>query len=124
MIRNGYVGGVLFMATAGLSGCAPAADIDFVQPEGPLEQVRDVRECAPVVERQVDALGLAGRVESITYVRDRLRERRGSDGDDIDILRGVVAWVDVSDCSGYVVIDMRPTCRIKQIYTRGECTLP
>lgn len=113
------------MAVILLAGCTPTANVDFVQPEGPLTQVRRAQECAPVVERQVEALGLADRVESITYVQDRLTDRgRSGDDDGFDILRGVTAWVDVSDCSGYVVIDMRPTCRIQQIYPRGECTVP
>lgn len=123
MFRNWVATGGAAMTVVLLTGCTPAANVDFVQPEGPLVPVRRAEQCAPVVERQVDALGLARRVESITYVDDRLNDR-GGDDDSFDMLRGVTAWVDVSDCSGYVVIDMRPTCRIKQIYPRGECTVP
>ncbi len=123
MFRNRFFGGGAVAATLVLAGCVQTADIDFVEPERPLVTVSRAEQCAPVVDRQVDALGLSGRVESITYVDDRLRGR-GDDDDDFDILRSVVAWVDVSDCQGYVVIDMRATCRIKQIYARGECTVP
>ena len=121
MFRKRCFGGTAVVATVVLAGCAPVADVDFVQPEGPLVTVQRAEQCAPVVDRQVEALGLSGRVESIIYVEDDLRGRRD---DDFDILRGVIAWVDVSDCDGYVVIDMRPTCRIKQIYPRGSCTVP
>lgn len=121
MFRKRVLGGATVAAAALTAACVPAADIDFVQPEPPLSIVQRGEQCAPVVERQVDALGLSGRVESITYVEDELRS---SGEDDLDILRGVVAWVDVSDCQGYVVIDMRATCRIKQIYPRGSCTVP
>ena len=120
MFRKRFLGGATG-AAALTAACVPTADIDFVQPEPPLGAVQRAEQCAPVVERQVDALGLSGRVESITYVDDDVR---GSGDDDFDILRGVVAWVDVSDCQGYVVIDMRPTCRIKQIYPRGSCSVP
>lgn len=121
MFHNRYFGFGAVAATVWLAGCTPAADIDFVQPEPPLQVVQRAEQCAPVVERQVDALGLSGRVESIIYVDNELQNRGG---DDFDILQEVVAWVDVSDCDGYVVIDMRPTCRIKQIYPRGSCTIP
>ena len=121
MFRKHLLGAVTVGGAALTAACVPAANTAFVQPEPPLMTVQRAEQCAPVVERQVEALGLSGRVESITYVDDDLQ--RGGD-DDFDILRGVIAWVDVSDCQGYVVIDMRPTCRIKQIYPRGECTVP
>ena len=121
MFRNRCFGGAAVMAAVSLAGCTPVADVDFVQPEGPLVSVQRAEQCAPGVDRQVEALGLSGRIESIIYVED---DFSGRGDDDFDILRGVVAWVDVSDCDGYVVIDMRPTCRIKQIYPRGSCTVP
>ena len=107
---------------AALVACAPTADVPFVQPEGPLVRHTDARQCAPVVERQVDALGLSGRAASISY-HEQLQNRDRS-GDRPEFLRGFNAWVDLSDCQGYLVIDMRPTCSIRQIYVTDSCPLP
>lgn len=78
------------------------------------------RQCAPVVEQHVAAYGLSDQVESITYL-----------GDDFDLglrtfdfNRRLYAWVDLTSCEGYVVFDMRDTCRVRRVYTRGDCQLP
>jgi hypothetical protein len=40
-----------------------------------------------------------------------------------EVLVGVDAWVDLSACRGSLVVDMSTTCRVRQVYTRGECRL-
>ena len=34
---------------------------------------------------------------------------------------GVEGWVRLNSCSGWLVINMRPTCYILESYTLGEC---
>lgn len=109
----------IMAVAAGLTACAEQTNVNFVQPEGPLRSVQDAVECAPVVDRQVAELGLTD-VQSISLVEDRLNPTRR----DFDDIRGVTAWINLNSCTGYIVINMRPTCRIKEIYTRGDCTLP
>ena len=35
----------------------------------------------------------------------------------------ILAWVSLRSCRGKLVIDMSPTCRVRQVYGRGECSL-
>ena len=35
----------------------------------------------------------------------------------------ILAWVSLQSCRGKLVIDMSPTCRVRQVYGRGECSL-
>jgi hypothetical protein len=40
-------------------------------------------------------------------------------------LTGYRAWLRVARCEkGYVVVNMRPTCAIKTIWTLGDCDVP
>ena len=107
---------------ASLAACAPTADADFVQPDNQQVSYRDARQCAPVVERQLDALGLSAQAGTIGYFEELRNRDRG--GDRPEALRGFNAWVDLRDCPGYLVIDMWTNCRITQIYTTGSCSLP
>jgi hypothetical protein len=34
---------------------------------------------------------------------------------------GVDGWVRLKSCSGWLVINMKPACYIKQTFTRGDC---
>ena len=40
------------------------------------------------------------------------------------VARGVKAWVSLKTCEGSVVIVTTKSCRVKQTYTRGACTVP
>ncbi len=40
------------------------------------------------------------------------------------VVVGVHAWVDLKSCEGYLIVDMFPECRVRQVYTRGECQIP
>jgi hypothetical protein len=60
-----------------------------------------------VSEEQVDAMRLIERV--------RIDDRAGSD------VAGIDAWVRLKSCKGWLVINMSPSCFIRQSYTRGDC---
>ncbi len=56
-------------------------------------------------------------VRSIYY--DLQRQTRG----DNHRVVGILAWVRLRSCKGYLVIDMSVRCRVRQVYGRGECDL-
>ncbi|MEM7173321.1 MAG: hypothetical protein AAF530_24370 [Pseudomonadota bacterium] len=37
---------------------------------------------------------------------------------------GIDAWVRLTDCSGALVIEMSENCHLRQLYTRGNCSIP
>ena len=108
------------MAGLFLAGCVQRISEDEVGAGGYPYPVDLPRQCAPVVEQHVAAYGLSDQVESITYL-----------GDDFDLglrtfdfNRRFRAWVDLTSCEGYVVFDMRDTCRVRRVFTQGDCRLP
>ena len=113
------VTGVVF-GSACLAACVQQVSESNVGPGGFPYPVDLPRQCAPVVEQHVAAYGLADEVDSITYL-----------GDDFDLglrtfdfNRRFHAWVNLTTCQGYVVFDMRDTCRVRRVYTQGDCQLP
>ncbi len=36
---------------------------------------------------------------------------------------GILAWVSLKSCKGYVVIDLSLRCHVRQVYGRSECDL-
>lgn len=77
----------------------------------------DSTRCAAEVDAHLAELPLAeGDVRQI-----RLIERTNIADDFGPEIFGVDAWVRLKSCSGWLVINMRPTCYIKQTYTRGDC---
>jgi hypothetical protein len=58
----------------------------------------------------------SGEVQSIRYVLKRkLDDKAGPD------IRGAYAYIRLSRCSGYLVVDMNRTGYIRQTYTTGDC---
>lgn len=79
-------------------------------------QAADSDRCADVVEEHLHELPLAdGDVKSV-----RIIERVNIDDFGPEIF-GVDAWVRLNSCSGWLVINMTPSCYIRQSYTRGDC---
>lgn len=108
-------------AVAGMVLIAPAAGATEVSLSGFPYTVARAGECAPVVDMQIEELGLTtDDVESVTLVHDELHHRRR----DVRINRRYLGWVDLYSCVGYVVVDMNNRCRVRRVYTRGDCTLP
>ena len=111
---------VVLLAGGWMAGCVQQVGSDEVGMDGFPYPVDLPRQCAPVVEQHVASYGLSDQVESITYL-----------GDDFDLglrtfdfNRRLSAWVDLTTCEGYVVFDMRDTCRVRRVFTRGDCQLP
>jgi hypothetical protein len=76
-------------------------------------------QCEPVVEEQLDRIQVdRSDIEKIFYTR----QLRGS-GENARVV-GVDGWVRFHSCKGYLVIDMNNQCRVRQVYTRGECKIP
>lgn len=80
-------------------------------------QAAESTRCIAETENHLARLPLAaGAVKSI-----RIIERTNIADDFGPEIFGVDAWVRLNDCSGWLVINMRPTCYILQTYTRGDC---
>ncbi len=76
---------------------------------------RAQEQCAPVVIKQLNHLGIKSeRVEEIIYANSM------SGGENARIV-AIHAWVQLRSCNGYLIIEMTPSCRIFQTYTRKEC---
>lgn len=85
-------------------------------PAGEL-QAADSMRCAAEVDAHLAALPLAqDDLKSI-----RIIERTNIADDFGPEIFGVDAWARLNSCSGWLVINMRPTCHIVQTYTRGDC---
>ena len=37
---------------------------------------------------------------------------------------GLQVWVRLADCKGAIVLDFLPSCKLQQVYTRGDCQVP
>jgi len=65
-----------------------------------------------LAELQVDS----GEVQSIRYViKRKLDDKAGPD------IRGAEAYIRLTRCTGYLVVDMNRTGYIRQTYTTGDC---
>ena len=58
------------------------------------------------------------RVGAISYKAQRYSNRDGNTS-----VTRILAWVDLVDCTGKLVIDLTPGCGFKQAYTTDECTV-
>ncbi len=75
--------------------------------------------CAAAVDGEIERLGLAeSQIADIAYSRHSYNNRQ----DNRRVTR-VQGWVDLADCEGYLVIDMTPRCRVRQVFTQGTCTM-
>jgi len=71
--------------------------------------------CAGTVSQQIAAVGVSpSDVEKVTYSVN-------SDGNNNN--RGWNAWVQLKGEPGYLVVDTRPDCGLRQVYTRGGLKL-
>lgn len=80
---------------------------------------RDNR-CDPVVRGELDRLQVdPATVGAISY---QVRTHENSRGD--TYVDRMLAWVDLQNCVGKLVIELSPRCRVKQAYTTDSCTVP
>ena len=75
--------------------------------------------CDSVVDQQLDRLNVdRADIEKLFYTK-QYRDVRG----DVRVV-GTDAWVRFHSCKGYLVIDLDSFCRVRQVYTRGQCKIP
>ena len=75
--------------------------------------------CLPVVEQEIDRIALPrSRIDRIQISR-QLEDIRGSQR-----TIGFDGWVRLNDCPGSVIVAMDKNCRVRQVYSRGMCTVP
>ncbi len=80
--------------------------------------VAEENPCAPTVEAKLSELGVdRADVANIAYGPRTRSEGRGEKVFAID------AWVKFSSCQGSLVIQMRPNCVFRDLYTRDGCSL-
>ena len=72
-----------------------------------------------VYGQQLDRLDVdRADIEKLFYTK-QYRDVRG----DVRVV-GTDAWVRFHSCKGYLVIDLDSFCRVRQVYTRGQCKIP
>jgi len=73
-------------------------------------------DCLAVATKAIEQKGFT--VRDKATLEDLAEPQNGS-------LTGYRAWLRVARCdSGYVVVNMRPTCAIKDIWALGSCDVP
>lgn len=85
-------------------------------PPGDL-RAADTEQCARKAKTHLSDLNISeDEVGAMRLIeRVRIDDRAGSD------VAGIDAWVRLKSCSGWLVINMSPSCFIRQSYTRGDC---
>lgn len=74
--------------------------------------------CLAKVSAVLDELGIAQEQRREISVVPRIVTTR-----DGSFVAGYDAWVRLTTCSGALIVDLRRDCRVKQIYTRGDCSV-
>ncbi len=89
----------------------PVADGAFIN--------RPYSRCEAVVDQRLDQINVdRADIKKLFYTR-QTRSVRGEER-----VVGTDAWVRFHSCKGYLVIDLDNFCRVRQVYTRGQCKLP
>ncbi len=74
--------------------------------------------CKATVSEHLDRLNVdPSDIRGIYYDVQRNRGRNS------DRVVNILAWVSLRSCNGSLVIDLSPRCRVRQVYSRGECDL-
>jgi len=75
--------------------------------------------CEKTVAAQLERLQIdPDNVRDIAYQRRIRTSRNGAH------IVGYEAWVGLANCRGSLVIGMSRRCRVKQVYSRGDCRVP
>ena len=76
--------------------------------------------CEAVVRERLARMNIdPGDVRSISVAaRVRAQRRSGSS------VSGYDAWVSLESCRGSIVMNLSRECRIKQVYSKGDCKVP
>ncbi len=74
--------------------------------------------CEATVSEHLDRLNVdPADVRGIFYDVQRHTSRNN------DRVVGILAWVSLQSCKGYLVINMSRHCTVRQVYGRGACSL-
>lgn len=102
---------------AGLSVLAGCGGELAVAP--PAEQ----RECRPESYAALEDRGIPrSRAESLFSITDREWVHQPSD--DEERIVGYTNWIGLEGCTGSVVLKFDRGCRLRQIYSTGDCQIP
>ena len=74
--------------------------------------------CKATVSERLDRLNVdPSDIRGIYYDVQRQSSRNN------DRVVGILAWVSLYSCKGYLVVDLSRHCTVRQVYGRGECNL-
>ncbi len=74
--------------------------------------------CKATVSERLDRLNVdPSDIRGIYYDVQRQSSRNN------DRVVGILAWVSLYSCNGYLVVDLSRHCTVRQVYGRGECNL-
>ncbi len=96
-----------------------ALSVLFVNPAaGQNERVlTNERACKAAVRERLDRMGVSpNNVRSISFTISRRGNRRSGTSP-----KGYNGWVRLNSCSGHLVMDLDLQCRVKRVYTKGNC---
>ena len=110
------LGSQLFLAACTTTDPVQGAAYERLIPAGVQEQ----EPCQKTVDERLIQLAIPAndvlRMQfSPTYQEDADGNRRRD---------GTGAWIRLHSCEGALVIDLARACRVRQVYTRGDCRLP
>ncbi len=110
MLRNLPISLLVFVSTLFIG---PVADGAFVNPP--------YSRCEAVVDQRLDQINVDRTdIKKIFYTRQHRSGGRDNGGRVV----GTDAWVRFHSCKGYLVIGLDNFCRVRQVYTRGQCKTP
>jgi hypothetical protein len=104
-----------------------ALAVSFVTPAaGQNEKVLSgERACAAAVRERLTRMGIGSNtVRSISIATRRRPSRGGSKkglGRSSSTSEGFDGWVRLKTCSGHLVVNLDRECRVKRVYSRGDC---
>ena len=108
MLRNLPISFLVFVSTSLIGSVADGA---FVNPP--------YSRCEAVVDQRLDQINVDRTdIKKIFYTR----QTRSVRGEERTV--GTDAWVQFHSCKGYLVINLNNSCRVRQVYTRGQCRIP
>ena len=76
--------------------------------------------CEPAVQAALDGLQIdPADIAGISYQVRTHENRRGD-----TYVDRLLAWVDLRNCVGRLVVELSPACRVKQAFTIASCAVP
>ena len=95
--------------------CALALLIATAAPIGAAERPPP---CEAQVDQALADLEIDAAERREITIKPVLQSRRNGDK-----LVGYQAWVRLNACDGALVVELKPQCQLREVYTRGDCEL-